>query len=255
MQVCALPPFDGSAAANARDGSDGGDGGLARWRPHDVLRLRRLPVLDGEPAWVRDAFLRAPFAVVRRAYAAPGFAAVGIRGATRAQRYGTWVEDADVEFTVAPEALVAREPMPGRELLPAFSALAALRRAPGSLARFVWGPAGSVGFELATRLPTATRSSDLDLLIRTPDKLDQAAAVRLLAELLAHAQRAGIRVDAQLETPAGGVALSELAAGKSHVMARASDGASLVADPWGVVARKTTGATMRNHPGVAGTAR
>jgi phosphoribosyl-dephospho-CoA transferase len=143
-----------------------------------------------------------------------------------------------------PEALVAREPAPGRALLPAFSALAELRRAPCSLGQYVWGPAGSGGFELATGVPTATGSSDLDLLIRAPERLDHAMAGRLLSELLALAQRAGVRIDAQLETPSGGVALAELAAGKSHVMARANTGASLVTDPWAsVVDGATTSAT------------
>jgi phosphoribosyl-dephospho-CoA transferase len=85
-------------------------------------------------------------------------------------------------------------------------------------------------------VPTATGSSDLDLLVRAPERLDHAAAVHLLVELLALAQRAGVRMDVQLETPAGGVALAELAGGKSHVMARANTGASLVTDPWAAAA-------------------
>jgi phosphoribosyl-dephospho-CoA transferase len=197
-----------------------------------VLRLRRLPVLDGEPGWVRDAFQHSPFAVVRRAPATPDFVAVGIRGASRAQRYGTWAQDADVELAVAPEALVASVPSPGRARLPAFAALAALQRSPGSLASCVWGPTGSVGFELATRTSAVTASSDLDLLIRAPDRLQPAVASRLFAELLALAERAGIRVDVQVDTPAGGVALAELAAGKPRVMTRTVEGPLLVADPW-----------------------
>jgi phosphoribosyl-dephospho-CoA transferase len=257
MLVCALPLLSAETDAGGAGGGNGrgrrdGDGGCvdrggrddhgtsdargyghARWQPHDIVRLRRLPTRDGEPVWVREAFLRAPFAVVRRAPPAPGFAvAVGIRGASRAQRYGTWVEESDIEFAMPPETLVAREPGPRRAMLPAFSVLAELRRAPCSLGQFVWGPAGSVGFELATGVPTVNGSSDLDLLIRAPERLDHAAAGRLLAELLALTQRVGVRIDAQLETPAGGVALAELAACKSHVMARANTGASLVNDPW-----------------------
>jgi phosphoribosyl-dephospho-CoA transferase len=109
-----------------------------------------------------------------------------------------------------------------------------LRRAPGSLAQFVWGPTGSVGYELATRVPAATSASDLDLLILTPEKMPDATAIRLLSELNRHAQNAGVRVDVQLETPAGGVALAELAAGKPHVMVRAAYGPALVTDPWAV---------------------
>ncbi|WP_083615533.1 malonate decarboxylase holo-ACP synthase [Paraburkholderia sp. SOS3] len=228
MMVVALPPGDGRNC------------GHARWQPHDILRLHRVPLHGSEPVWVREALLRAPFAVVRRAPSAPGSVAVGIRGASRAQRYGTWVEDGDVEFAVPPEALVTQEPVPGREPLPAFFMLAELRRAPRSLGQYVWGPAGSAGFELATGVPTVNGSSDLDLLVRAPERLDRAAAGQLLAELLVLAQRLGVRVDAQLDTPAGGVALAELAAGKSSVMVRANAGASLLSDPWAAASGAAT---------------
>ncbi len=223
MQVCAAPPFAADHALS-RD---------ARWQPHDLLRLRRLPQFDGEPAWVRESFERAPYAVVRRALAADGFVAIGLRGGERSQRYGTWVHLDDIETAVPPEALARRAPLAERDALPAFAALAAIQRdAVGALAGFVWGPSGSTGFELATQVPTVTLSSDLDLLIRAPEKLSPDSAIQLLNQLQAIAQRAGIRVDAQLETPAGGVALAEWATGKARVMARHARGPQLVTDPW-----------------------
>ncbi|QBR00009.1 malonate decarboxylase holo-ACP synthase [Paraburkholderia pallida] len=226
MRVCAAPPF----APEAPRADD------PRWRAHDLLRLARLTPVEGEPDWVRTAFARAPFAVVRRAQAAPGFVAAGVRGATRAERFGTWVDVEDIESSISPEVLLAAAPSPARATFAAFVALAALRETPGPLHDFVWGPTGSAGFELATQAPTLTESSDLDVLIRMPQRSD-AATIHALAAALAHAaQRAGTRVDAQVETPAGGVALAELAqlapGKKSRVLARASDGARLVADPW-----------------------
>jgi phosphoribosyl-dephospho-CoA transferase len=62
--------------------------------------------------------------------------------------------------------------------------------------------------------------------------LSRDEAQRFLAKLDEHAARAGIRIDAQLETPAGGVALAEYACGKPRVMARHASGPRLVADPW-----------------------
>lgn len=225
MRVCAAPPF----APDAPRAND------ARWRPHDLLRLARLTAVEDEPVWVRAAFARAPFAVVRRAQAASGFVAAGIRGTARAERFGTWINDQDIESSMSPESLAAAVPSPGRAALAAFVALASLRETPSLLHDFIWGPTGSTGFELATQVLTLTGSSDLDVLIRMPQRSD-AATVHALAATLAHAaQRAGTRVDAQVETPAGGVALAELAQlaqGKAHVLARASDGARLVADPW-----------------------
>jgi phosphoribosyl-dephospho-CoA transferase len=224
MRVCAAPPFAGEHALSCN----------ARWRPHDLLRLRRLPAFDDEPAWVRTAFERAPYAVVRRALTAEGFVAIGMRGVGRAQRYGTWAQAGDIESAVPPEALVQTAPLAGRDALPPFAALAFLRSdAAGPLAGFVWGPTGSAGFELATRVAAVTASSDLDLLIRTPEPLAQDLARALLGQLQALAKPTGIRVDAQLETPAGGVALAEWAAGKARVMARDASGPQLIADPWG----------------------
>jgi phosphoribosyl-dephospho-CoA transferase len=199
-----------------------------------LLRLRRLQPFDGEPAWLRETFERAPYAVVRRALAAEGFVAIGVRGRERSQRYGTWAWSAEVVTAASPEALAQSRPLAGRGALPAFAALDALQSgAAGPLSAFVWGPAGSAGFELATQIPTVTASSDLDLLIRTPERLAQDFAIELLDHLQALAQCVGIRVDAQLETPAGGVALAEWAAGKSRVMARHARGPQLIADPWG----------------------
>ncbi|MGF6774405.1 phosphoribosyl-dephospho-CoA transferase [Paraburkholderia sp. GAS199] len=227
MPVCAAPPF---AADHARSCD-------ARWRAHDLLRLRRLPYFDGEPDWVRAAFERAPYVVVRRALTADGFLAVGLRGAQRSHRYGTWVKTDDVDDAVTPEALCGREPPATRAGLPAFKALAALQR-DWSQARtatenaLVWGPTGSTGFELATQVSAVSASSDLDLLIRTPAKLPLEHAAHLLTQLQTIAAEAGVRIDAQLETPAGGVALAEWAANKPRVMARHARGPQLIADPW-----------------------
>lgn len=222
MRVCAAPPF----AVDAQRVRE------TRWHAHDLLRLARLAPVDDEPSWVRDAFARAPFAVVRRAEAAAGFVAAGVRGATRAQRFGTWVDVQDIESSISPESLLSVDPKVERADFAAFMALATLRESADVLRAFVWGPTGSAGFELATRVPTITESSDLDLLIRMPERCDYTTITALSQALAQAARHAGTRVDAQVETPSGGVALAELAARKPRVLARASDGARLIADPW-----------------------
>ena len=226
MRACAAAPF---AAAQARSCD-------ARWQPHDLLHLQQLPAFDDEPAWVRDAFARAPYAVVRRALAADGYVAIGVRGVERAQRYGAWVQADDIVSAVPPEALAQARPLAARAALAPFVALANLAAsqhdATAPLSGFIWGPTGSAGFELATQTPAVTGASDLDLLIRTPEPLAQALACELLDQLQTAAQHVGIRVDAQLETPAGGVALAEWAGRKARVMARHARGPQLVADPW-----------------------
>jgi phosphoribosyl-dephospho-CoA transferase len=242
MRTCAAPPFDAAFAAQVGAASAGADGATAerlsdtRWRPHDLLRLRSLPSYDGEPDWVRLAFAHSPFAVIRRALAAPGFIAVGMRGDGRAQRYGTWAEAGDIEAVIAPEDLLAASFQLDveRRALPAFAMLASVRDEAQSLHAFSWGPTGSAGFELATGTPTVTATSDLDLLIRVPQKLSRERAAQLMIELESFAERARIRVDVQLETPSGGVALAEWAVGKTRVMVRHAQGPQLVSDPWAV---------------------
>lgn len=202
-----------------------------RYEAHDLLRLRERPKPPDMPAWLPDAFARAPFAVVRRAEAPAGFVAVGFRGADRAQRYGTFVEHAAVEAVLSPEHLRDRAAGAERRALKAFVALRALVE-DACLDGRAWGPTGSVGFELATLQPTATGSSDLDIVIRSPAPLSREDGLAL-RERLARIERAiGVRIDAQLETPAGAVALSEWASGKQRVMVRAAQGPSLTADPW-----------------------
>lgn len=203
----------------------------APYRPHDLLKLLRCPRAADTPLWVGDAFARAPFAVVRRAVATPGTVAVGLRGTTRSERHAAFADDKDIEALLAPEDLRHAGPVAGRAALAPFILLRALADN-SCLAGREWGPTGSTAFELATGIPTITSSSDLDLLIRTPAALSHDAAQALLADLEACAARTGIRVDVQLETPAGGVALAEWAMHKSQVMVRSAEGPRLVADPW-----------------------
>jgi phosphoribosyl-dephospho-CoA transferase len=222
MRVCAAPPFavDAPRVDNAR------------WRAHDLLRVARLAPSSDEPAWLRPALARAPWVVVRRTLAAEGFVAVGVRGDARSHRYGTWLYTQDIESSCSPEDLIENEPPEARRARAAFVALAALRENASPLHDYVWGPTGSAGFELATGVATITASSDLDILIRTPQRIERAVIDALAQTLAQAASRAGTRIDAQIETPSGGVALAELAANKPRVLARASSGAQLLADPW-----------------------
>jgi phosphoribosyl-dephospho-CoA transferase len=99
-----------------------------------------------------------------------------------------------------------------------------------------WGPGGSVGFEIATGMPTATPSSDLDLILRQECRLEPrpgvpgAPATDLLAALTTAAAPA--RIDVLLETPMGGVSLADLAALPTRVLVRTPSGPRISVDPW-----------------------
>jgi phosphoribosyl-dephospho-CoA transferase len=196
-------------------------------RPHDLVRLSAaaadtLPA--DAPAWTHGALRTTPWVVVRRADAPAGFVAVGIRGGDRSQRHAWLVSANDVESVLSPEDLTDVHPPATRDV-PAILALtdasALLRES-----RFTWGPTGSVGFELATGIPTATTDSDLDLLVRV-DVLTAAVLARL-ATLFERLVRMGARVDCQVDTRVGAIALAELVSESSDVLVRTPSGPRLV---------------------------
>ena len=200
--------------------------------PHDLLQLPPgTPDFPDAPAWVAASLKRAPFVVVRRAVSVNGLIAVGIRGEIRSERFGSWLDPRYVAQVLTPETLGSAKPLTTRPKLPAFAllqAVASLCNATG----YVWGPAGSTGFELARGCATVTQTSDLDLLLRAPDPLDRATAKTLFEALSQAALDHGTRIDMQIQTLDGAFSLAEYAHPGARVMLRCADGPKLVADPW-----------------------
>jgi phosphoribosyl-dephospho-CoA transferase len=199
-------------------------------RAHDLLWIAEDTELfpEPQPAWVRDALSRMPVAVVRRAEAPPGFAAVGIRGRSRELRFAALVALRDVRNVRTPESLASERawhenlagiPARVREALVLFDELSYKEK-------FSWGPVGSVGHQLATGLPVTTGESDVDILIRCdlpPDRL-MLSAVRHIA------RKSTARMDVILEGPPGAVALEELHS--RDVLLKTSRGPRIGAFTW-----------------------
>ncbi|MEV0390517.1 malonate decarboxylase holo-ACP synthase [Nonomuraea sp. NPDC050643] len=213
-------------------------------RPHDLLRLAGSAAAGAElPGWAAASLAACGWAVVRRAPHPPGLIPIGVRGPRRSQRHAAFVPAGEVTRRVPPEKL--NRPHPRGPHLPAalpatmFAALPAalcdtlsavgLRLAEELGCEAVWGPVGSVGFELATGHQVTHPSSDLDLLVRTPRRLSPATAARLVTAFAALPSR----IDCQLETPRGGIGLAEWARTGGPVLARTAHGPELVDDPWG----------------------
>jgi phosphoribosyl-dephospho-CoA transferase len=216
----------------------GGRGGSAfrpgeEARPHDLVELVCTDALVGEapvPDWVPGCLARAPLVVVRRARLRGGWLPVGVRGPSRRDRFAAWLPPEAVASRIRPEDLTGRcawQEAPRRHDLPHF---AALDRAQSLMDAFglTWGPVGSMGYELASRTPCVTATSDLDLMLRAAHELPRETARALVAALALMP----IRIDVQVETPAGGVALVEYAAGATRMMLHTQDGPRLVANPW-----------------------
>ena len=202
---------------------------------HNLLRVRdpmALTVDNSAPEWMAPVLRQTPWVVVRRGYVQDGSIPVGVRGATRTQRFATLLAMANIAEQVSPEELTDFRSVLQPTRRDAVPALAALARVAPLLERrgYRWGPGGSVGFELATGAATATPSSDLDVILRQADRLEPHEADALRAALVEAAAPA--RIDVLLETPHGGVSLADLAARPMHVLVRTPHGARLMGDPW-----------------------
>jgi len=202
---------------------------------HALLRVGDLDALLWEgrkPEWAGASLQRAPWVVIRRPTRRPAAIAVGVRGTLRRQRAAAWLEDRAVQECVTPQQLAGRRDwrrLAGRHASRPFRVLdevAAVLAAHGHGGR--WGPGGSVGFELASGLSCTTPASDLDLVLQADQPIARANAAMLHAEL----SRLPVQIDLLLETPRGGVALSEYASSNAVTLLRCPDGPRLVRDPW-----------------------
>jgi phosphoribosyl-dephospho-CoA transferase len=193
-------------------------------RPHDLLFARdpgAFTCVEARPDWF-DA--GAPL-VVRRETTPPGIVPVGARGLHRNERRAGYIAVDAVAAILTPRML-AQQAHAGNADIPCIGALRAL--APRLDALDVnWGPAGGAGYWLACRLPVLRTTSDLDVVVRLPRRPPAATLAALAA--LQHGQPC--RIDIQVDTGAGGFALTEYVRG-GRVLLKTDAGARLVADPW-----------------------
>jgi phosphoribosyl-dephospho-CoA transferase len=201
-------------------------------RPHDMLRLTSGDGLRYEgsaPAWVSTSLALAPWVVVRRARGPADLIPVGVRGSARAERFAAMLAPEAVAARVTPEDLIAErvwQHMPHARRLGPLQVLDKVDELFSTL-DLVWGPTGSVGFELATGVAVAGNASDLDVVVRAPEPWPLESA----REIADHLNRLPTCVDAQLDTPAGAVMLNDYARGE-RVLLRTPDGPRLTWDPW-----------------------
>ncbi|WP_079228034.1 malonate decarboxylase holo-ACP synthase [Pseudomonas putida] len=193
-------------------------------QPHDLLWGMPLADLPADaPAWAVQVLVAGQPVVVRRAECADGWVAVGVRGQGREQRLGALMRLRDVQRQLRPEALR----WAGESPWPAMQALASVTPVLDACG-LAWGPTGGVAYQLATGCMVVHGASDLDLLVRTPQFMTRAKAKELLDIL----DCGPCRIDMQLETPAGALALREWAGVARRVLLKSAHGARLVADPW-----------------------
>jgi phosphoribosyl-dephospho-CoA transferase len=192
---------------------------------HDLLWGMTPAQLPADaPAWAIAALAAGQPVVVRRALSADGFVAVGVRGVLREQRLAAFMALDSIACRVSPEALCQVE---CERDLPVMQALKQLRPILDDCG-WVWGVSGSVGFELASGFAAMHAASDLDLILRAPQMITRNQACKLVGLF----DQAVCRVDMQLQTPFGAVALREWASGSSRVLLKNAHQAALVTNPW-----------------------
>ena len=193
------------------------------YRAHDLLWVDAVP---DAPSWAGTQWLRQAPLVVRRAAAAPGRIAAGMRGALRSERQACEIMAASVRRCMTPEMLSAM-PVDGAGI----AALAALQTVAPLLdaAGWAWGPTGGVGFALASGLPVLRPDSDLDLVLRIglPPDAAQRDALRAIA-----ASVTGCRLDLQIDTGHAGFSYAEWAAARGRILLKTDRGPLLTASPW-----------------------
>ncbi|MBV8648765.1 malonate decarboxylase holo-ACP synthase [Paludibacterium sp.] len=200
---------------------------------HDLVWCDSPAALDagaaGLPDWARECWHAGLPLVVRRAPLVGGLLPVGLRGPQRSQRHPAHVRLDRVIRRVTPQDVARARGWRGHPRLDSVPPLQALIAIAPWLDDWGvdWGITGATGFELASGHLALRRDSDLDLTLRCPQPLDRAEAQQQFALL----QSAPCRIDIQLETPHGAVALAEWLRG-GRCLLKTDLGPLLVGDPW-----------------------
>ena len=199
---------------------------------HDLLELdvnRFLTTSMPVPDWVKHTLLDVPFAVCRRSPALGRRIAIGVRGVERDQRWpGTCLSRTIISVT-SPQDLSNKIAKATRVAeIPALQSFELLKDLWGAC-DISWVPTGSVGFELATGRFTATRRSDLDVVIQAPILFSKELARSLCEATIGFPSKLDVRV----ETPVSGFSLQEYAS-TSRILLRLPQGSRLGTDPWNI---------------------
>ncbi|HIY93130.1 malonate decarboxylase holo-ACP synthase [Companilactobacillus sp. HBUAS56275] len=198
--------------------------------PHDLLKINTVSALsDGLPSWANSIFPNSLTVVVRRSPMKAGLIPVGIRGMKREHRFATYVDPKDVLEIITPYELVEKKAWESvaleRQVLPAIEALPKINEV---LQDYHWGISGSVGFELATKTPSAKMTSDLDLVWIPKHSINKQKAKELLKRL----NQFGVHADLQVIQGNNGFSLEEYANSTSTIMMKTLGDPILVKTPW-----------------------
>ncbi len=201
-------------------------------RVNDLLKINIDEDIIGDfhsSPWVYKALEVAPYVVVRRAPIINNIVPVGIRGNNRSQRQAAKVLFNNSIEIVTPEALATKKKWRTNKHLEETKMLKTLEKVESTLKNYnlVWGPTGSVGFELASGIETVTCNSDLDIIIRAQNILP----INIAEEIIKQLSNLPINIDIQLEIPKGSIALAECTKNNIKIVLRTISGPKLMKNP------------------------
>ncbi|MGH1461929.1 MAG: malonate decarboxylase holo-ACP synthase [Neptuniibacter sp.] len=211
---------------------------MIAFNPHDliwidckkIITLSNLPCgFATLPDWVINN--KGPVVVRRERTSTKHLIPIGVRGVLKEQRLAGYVDKLIIQKHITPYQITEESSWSTHKLLEHHPVLRTLSKISGLLhaTEFKWGPTGSCAYELATGSTTMTKDSDLDLVINMPTELHRNDARRLFNELQSITE---CRLDIQLETPKGAIALKEWSTRDSKVLVKTNTGPFLVKNPW-----------------------
>ncbi|MBJ7555071.1 malonate decarboxylase holo-ACP synthase [Marinomonas spartinae] len=206
---------------------------MMTWQAHDLLWLDRSSLIakdetQGLPYWVTEG--NGPVVVRREKMATTTLIAVGVRGANKRQRYAAYASVGAVQSSITPYDIAKGQAWmehPDRFTMPVLQALASVAPVLDGY-DLPWGITGSLGYELATGEQQIHADSDLDLVIQSPEPLTKSCA----RDIWQNFGELPCRLDIQIETPTGAIALLEWAGQSQTVLLKSETGPFLVRDPW-----------------------
>ncbi len=201
-------------------------------RTHDLLEVDAKQLISTQacaPEWVEEDLRKSPFVVVRRGPAMGQEIPIGVRGTERNQRWSAFCHPKLVKSIIRPPQLLMRTVATSRaDATPALRTLHLLKDRWMNVDH-LWGPGGSVAFELATGRHVVKLESDLDIVLYAERRMTADEA----QSLCARAMDLPAVVDIRVETRVCGFSLREYASGSpAAILLRAPSGIMMGRDPW-----------------------
>ncbi|MDN4494362.1 malonate decarboxylase holo-ACP synthase [Ureibacillus aquaedulcis] len=163
---------------------------------HDIVQFASINDIENSiapPNWVKDAPAAKNFGVVRRMPITNKTVPIGLRGQMREQRYGAFIHESNIVRVISPVSLVNRIDEFNDRIY--YSALSSMKNEFEKY-NLVWGPTGSVGFEITTSIQVTTPNSDIDICLYL-NQVDNGVLMNI-GNFLEGLDR---RIDVQVEIP------------------------------------------------------